>query len=211
MRPTTLLTAAIGSLALSALPAFAGILAVDPTSIVKGTALFSKTIGPLSLNASVDYGVYAPGTFATTFGPGSDPSGGTAFVYAYQVTNAGPNEADFFSVGIASGDSTGAANIENLPAAFFPGGVPSDDPSFTPAAQPFTSATWDYGSPHLLATQSSSILLFTSPLPPGLDLASVQGGALIATNELPSPTPEPGTATLLLAAGSTLLSRRRKA
>jgi len=51
-----------------------------------GTQLFSSDFGGFTVNASVDYAVFAPGAFGVAF-PGQDPSNGSDYVYAYQINN----------------------------------------------------------------------------------------------------------------------------
>src|SRR4051812_44653540 len=70
-----------------------------------GTALFNAAQLGLTFSASVDYAVYAPGQFNLTF-PGQDPSAGSQFVYAYQLSNVGlatQRPIQSLSVGIGSG------------------------------------------------------------------------------------------------------------
>jgi hypothetical protein len=213
MRPKNLLMAAFGCfLALQAMPAVAGILATDPNALAgfEGTQFFSNTIASLTLTSNVDYAVYAPGQFTKTFGAGSDPSLGLDYVYAYEVFNnaggGGNREVDFFSVGL--GNSTGAANDENLPILYGNYGVFASNASFTPVTPPYTSATWTYTTPIALG-QIGQIELFTSPLPPSSFLSSLQGGGVIAKAFLPSPAPEPSTAMIMVAAGSLALRGRK--
>jgi hypothetical protein len=202
-----------GALLVTHSAAHAGILATDPNSIAafRGTTNFTATMAPFTFHAAVDHGVYAPGTFNTTFGAGADPSNGTQFVYAYQMFNTGAaNEQlpNFLSVGFNGNQNP--ANIEFLPNAFGNFGIDPTTVTFVPAGPPFTSATWSRNL-WLPAASASEIVLFTSPNGPGNFNSSVKAGPLVDEQLMPSPIPEPGTLTALAAgAAATLLSRRRR-
>ncbi|MGH7179487.1 MAG: hypothetical protein ACREJC_19075 [Tepidisphaeraceae bacterium] len=215
-----LAAAALCGISLLGASASAGILASDGNAIAgfHGSKPFAAAVGPLSFNASVDYAVYSPGTFTTTFGAGSDPSAGAQYVYAYQMTNTGTTAQrapDFLTVGF-NGDQQ-PANIEALPNIFGDYGVDPINPStFIPAAPPYTSANWNYNNatPLLPSGISSEILLYTSPNPPGFYNSSVKAGALVNTLPgalgLPSPIPEPTGAALAVLSGALLGMRRRR-
>jgi len=190
----------------------AGPLPLDPNAlggIYQGSVSFpTKVIGPSSLSADVDFAVYAPGHFNLSF-PGQDPSGGTQWVYAYEVYStsvaAGPSPASFFSVGILpiSGGpaAAGATNIEHLP--LVAGQAPGN------SAFSSTSATWDFTAVPISLGSNSDILLFTSPHAPTMQSASVQGGGLGISHSLPSPVPEPSTFVLLAVGCVSVLVMRR--
>src|SRR5438552_10825429 len=86
---------------------FSAILATDLNAMAgfHGTTDFTSNVGTLFLRAEVDYAVYEPGKFQLTFGPGSDPSNGTQYLYAYELHNTGTvgnssdRDPDFLSVG----------------------------------------------------------------------------------------------------------------
>lgn len=209
--------AAAVCVALSALRAEGGPLPTDPHAmggVNQGQAVFpTVTIaGTFSISAEVDFAVYAPGKFNLSF-PGQDPSGGAQWVYAYEVDNTalgpGPSAIQFFSVGIlpvnGGPPAAAAANIENLP--LVPGTAPGGS-SFSS-----TSAVWDFTANNLALNANTDILLFTSPHPPTMQAASVQGGGLGTSHNLPSPIPEPST-FVSLGAGAfvalVLLGRKRR-
>jgi hypothetical protein len=202
------------SVALFAVGAQAGPLPLDPNGmggVNQGSAIFptNTVAGTFSISAEVDFAVYAPGKFNLSY-PGQDPSGGTRWVYAYEVTNTGqvpgPSPISSFSVAIlpVSGGppAAGAANIENLPLVA----------GQAPGAQSFssTSAVWDYSGANLGVGANSDILLFTAPHPPTMQSASVVGGGLGTSHNLPSPIPEPSTYVLLAIGGAALLTWRRR-
>ena len=161
------------------------------------------------LAVDIQYCVYAPGQFALSF-PGEDPSGGSEYVYAYEVANdIAPHPVDppfdpgyvtRFSVGLNDEDEQ-AANI-----GFVDGAGQNPNASFLVPR----TAGWDFTSPTLNYVSTSDVLLFTSPFPPELDTATVSGGAHIKTENLPSPTPEPATFALLAVGAAVALARRRR-
>ncbi|MBI2825854.1 MAG: PEP-CTERM sorting domain-containing protein [Planctomycetia bacterium] len=209
MRIATRLTAVATAvfLAWSAVNVSAGPLPADPNAIGGADAgrvqPFLGVVGAFSIAANVEYAVFAPGQFDL----GPDPSGGTQYVYAYQVYNTGVGaNARQISI-ITEGLSKAAdpANPGSLGAGF--GAVPG---SSTFAGAPPTSTRWDYtGAPLALGT-NSTILLFTSPHPPGLQPGSIQGGGLSDTKLLPSPIPEPASFILLAFGAAALLVVRRR-
>lgn len=222
-----------------------GALATDPNAMAgfRGTEYFEGVLQQsgfvLWFAADVDFAVYAPGNFNLSF-PGSDPSGGTQYVYAYQMHHVGNSTApppsvagltgtklmqklNLLSIGLDQTVQPTVANntwIDNdslivedpVPALIGPGGMP-----------PYTSVQWTYtsgiqGMPTVPGGQFSEILLFTSPLPPEFYNASVKGGSVTrqrgpidGTRGLPSPVPEPSTGLILLTATTVvMLSRRRE-
>ena len=150
-----------------------------------------------------------------------DPSGGTRFVYAYQLHNTGgtaDRDLGFLSVGF---DASGPGGSNPADIGILLVGDHGDDPSsasFIPASgPPYNSATWNF-STTLPDGHYSEILLFTSPYPPEYYTASVQGGGLSKQSDtspnggggLPSPVPEPGTVLAACGMMGALLIRRRK-
>ena len=112
---------------ITARPAQAGILAGDPNAMVgwDGSVSLSATYSPYSLSAVVDYAVYAKGSFDQSF-PGSDPSNGACYVYAYQFFNSEPASTvsiKQFSVGLNGHDQV--ANQAQLADPSGPAGLPS--------------------------------------------------------------------------------------
>jgi hypothetical protein len=170
----------------------------------------SQTFSAPFLNTEVDYAVYAPGQFANSSALGypTDPSGGTQYVYAYQVlNNTGGSEAiSTLSVGLYGlggpnqGKDKQVANIEQIS---YAGDVSPGAQNFS--GTPAQSALWNFSSPSLSIGKVSSILLYTSPFPPETDNSSVQG-ATGDTERLPSPVPEPVSWLLIVVVAALLLT-----
>jgi hypothetical protein len=152
------------------------------------------------LVADVEFAVFAPG-----FYPGADPSGGTNYVYAYQVMPAldtdgttilGSTYVSWYSVGL-DGDEN-PSGIGPDPTQGVLGGQAPDTSGFQ--GTPITTALWEY-IPTVLNVHTgaySEVLLFTSPYGPEWDNASVSGGfGLQDMESLPSPAPEPMTVLLI--------------
>lgn len=184
-------------------------------------------LASFAVEADVDFAVYAPSpgasNFDATFGLGADPTGGTEYVYAYQVFNVTTGSISDtiteFQIGL-DGDETltgnpAASPPDQLGHVFFVDGTgdvsPSSallsDPTGTPAP---TAAVWSFLSVLIPSGQSSDVLLFTSPDGPEWDSATV-GGDWTASGDVPSPgVPLPATLALLTAGSSMLLARRRR-
>ena len=177
---------AVIAMAVAANTAAAGVLAVDGNALAgfKGTKNFDATVLPFVLVSEIDYAVYAPGQFEASFGLGADPSGGTHFVYAYQVFNdpgnTGANrEITEMSVGFADlvdlfDDNELPANIGFLPNVFGNFGVdPVSSSQFGNA--PGGSAVFSFIGGEIPLLGQSEILIYTSPFPPEFDAATVKG------------------------------------
>lgn len=157
-----------------------------------GTQLYSNSFAGFSVNASVDYAVFAPGAFGVAF-PGQDPSGGTDYVYAYQINNLtgtipASTAISQFTVGLDGDEPLGATGfitdvgVTDPSASGYVGGGP-------------TSVAFDF-APQIPLDGTSAVLFFTSAAAPELDSATVHA-AWADTHELPSPLPEPATLGLL--------------
>jgi hypothetical protein len=198
-------------LAGAAVIAQAGPLPLDPHAmggVDQGSQVFQNKGGPTTLTANVEFAVYAPGQFTKTFGAGSDPSGGTQYVYAYQAFDVSvapnPRTLSILTVGLLTGAQ--AANIEYLPVIYGNYGLLPASSSF--GGSPTNSARWDYTGQTIPVGQHTQILLFTSPHPPTPVTSSVVGGGLANSQNLPSPIPEPASWTLLAIGSVALLYRR---
>lgn len=215
MRANTLcLLVMIGALLQSAGSSTAGTLPTDSNALPgwQGTELFTGTAGSFSLVANVEYAVYGPGVFVSSFPAFVDPSGGADYVYAYEIlnSNAGNVRVLELSVGLIPGAiPSGSTNIGDLALA---GGLVPDQSHFVPLSDPKQSANWDYNS-SLLPGLNSDILFFTSPFGPHFQDSTVQGGkgTISQSNPsavLPSPTPEPASFTLAAIFGACVLALR---
>ena len=172
-----------------------GTLATDGNAIMQGTETFSASIPGFpefgSVEADVEYAVYSPGSFNSSFS-GADPSGDSEYVYAYQMFNTGPMLLNQLTVGLDPGDpvtSIGVVDDPNGSAGVSPN--PSGV-SFQGTAPNFTSAKWTYNpNPGVPNGGKSQILIFTSPNSPEFDDVTVLAGAIADTRQLPSPSPSP--------------------
>ena len=173
-----------------------GLLLSDPCAIPAWTGTTSYDSGGVLL-ADVDYAVFAPGDYG-----GIDPSGGTEYVYAYQVFNNSPDGSiSMFSVGLIDGSGATGDTI---------------DPAYGGDVTP-TITYIDYGSnsfkialftPSLPAGQFAEVGLFTSPNPPVMIVSSVINSGRSAEGIAPTPVPEPATISLLGLASLALLRRK---
>lgn len=164
-------------------PAGAGTLRVDVNAMPDwhGSELFQSEFGlpAFEFLAEVDYAVYAPSKFEDTFGPGSDPSGGQDYVYAYQIFNTGSdlplpagNDAIYlFTLGL-----TGDEVVRNIGAVDMGSGLMPVLSSFQGGDPTFTSALWSYVQTPLspgTPSPETKILIFTSPSGPELDTSTL--------------------------------------
>jgi len=215
----TLLLCAVALFGFTASSALAGPLPADPNALVgyKGASAFSGTAGAATLKASVEYAVYAPGAFATSAALGfpTDPSGGTQYVYAYEVLNNLGGSSRVVNLSVSLIPTAAAANVTNNAGTPELGLAPDLSQLIPVAGNPKTNVKWTW-TPTLFTTGlHSDILLFTSPYAPQFLVASMQGGnTTAASSTLPSPVPEP---TTLVLGGSALFGllafrsvRRRK-
>jgi hypothetical protein len=196
-----LLVVCISSLAVGDL------LSTDPAAIPgwQGTRHYS-VVGVGSLKVDVDYAVYAPGQLATStvLDAPTYPGADTQYVYAYQIHNniGGSQYLETLSVGFQDQvDFDSLTEPPELPSNIgFLAGL-GNVPTNTSFSTGLTSARWSFVPTNVEIGQHSTVLIYTSPYPPEWDKASIQGGfAMIATENLPSPVPEPASVFLLTAA-----------
>jgi hypothetical protein len=180
-----------------------------------GTQHFSNSFFDVQISADVDYAVYPPGQFAlsSSLDNPTDPSGGSDYVYAYQIWNSAASNVGLNAFSMGFGDLVDNGHDQKEPAniGFLSGfGLAPSSSYFVPATPPAQSGRWDF-NPTILPNGNSTILLYTSKNGPEWDKASVLGGGLADTENLPNPTPEPATWILLIsvAAGGLILARRR--
>jgi len=185
-------------------------LVSDPNAmpVWQGTQRFYATSGVATLQVDIEYAVYAPGNYSLS---GTDPSGGTKFVYAYQVFNdlLGNAPVSTFSVGLDP--TANVANIGSDAGSGTPGGTAPT--ASAPSGTPPTSAVWYFFLNTIdppPANEYSAVLLFTSPYGPQWAPASVLDSGLSDKQDLPSPLPEPATMALMILGGAGLLVRRRR-
>jgi len=164
-----------------------------------GTTAFNLSNGTSVLNVSVEYAVFAPGQYA-----GSDISGGSDYIYAYQIfSDSASNVAvDFFSVDVSAG-SINAVGADTTYGVL--GGV-------NPLAFNFPqSAGYMFIYSALQPGQHSSVMLFSSDYAPTMGFGTVSGGGLSGMGALPTILiPEPATMALLIPAIMALRIKRKK-
>jgi hypothetical protein len=180
------------AVSLCATPVLAGTLASDLSSYNDGFTHWHGTTAFDSggnLEGTVDWAVYAPGTFPGAFS-GYTPNP-TYFVYTYQVFETGTEPLSFYSVLLLNE----AYNIGT----FSGGGVSGDAPSNMDLV-PFDSATWEFAG--IQQGGSSTGLVFESPnVPMNAGGAVLDNGEAAAVIPVPSPdsfVPEPGTFALAI-------------
>ena len=178
-------------------------LATDPLTMAawRGAKDFDSSGGGWTLDVKVEFAVYDKGDY-----PGSDPSGGSHYVYAYEIFNLAGGSADVTQVSIGLAKGSGAVNIgAHTP----PPGTDDDEVSPTGETIGLSSAQWDFAS--LLQGEDSQTLRFTSPYGPQWMSGTVMDGGLSDQRDLPSPMPEPAAISLLALGGvGALLSHRRR-
>jgi hypothetical protein len=180
----------------------------DPAAMTgfAGTTAFNVTASTVSLKGNIDYAVYAPGTY-----PGSDLTGDSEYIYAYQIFNSPHANAaiDFFSVGILNGATIDHIYTDNT-YGYSPGsGI---DPSLSNI---FAQSTgFIFAAQSLYPRDWSNVLIFTSAYSPTMGFGTISGGGACGMAAMPtpstSPIPEPATIALLLPAILIFTSNRRK-
>ena len=185
---------------LTATVSLAGPLPTDPAALAawRGSQVISST----KLTGTVQYAVYAPGQFQTSAALGNpvDPTGGADYIYAYEII-AGSQLIKDLTVGIQTGAVPAASPFVGHFAGTPELGVGPTTSIFNSAGPSASNAKWTDLGPTFWMNNHSDILYFASAFPPHLFVSSLsQGGAVIATNFLPSPIPEPGTAALSIVA-----------
>jgi MYXO-CTERM domain-containing protein len=189
--------------------AFAGFIATDPAAMPawRGTQNFNNGV----INANVDYAVYAPGAYGA-----ADPSGGTRFVYVYQLFNISATRAvSNLTVGIEDAALSAFDGGFDATRPTFGGVIPLFQDSLAGTAFPsssFRSIFQTVGGPFTKVNpgQHSQVLLFTSPFAPQLYASSVIDEGEQSQRLLPSPAiPGPTAVAVLAVAGVTSLRRRR--
>ena len=216
-----LLVAFFAALALPG-PVRGGLLSDDTNAMTgwRASVPFSDFYYPAhTLNGSLDYAVYAPGSsFNNSFGAGADPSGGANYVYAYQIdSTASTDSINLISVGLDGDEMPAYPGFVSISSGVQPNMPGSLNPSQligsgTPPI--YTSALWRFVQTKIGPGQSSKILIFTSPFGPEMDSVSIQGANQSAwSGYVASPVPEPATLLSLAVFGGIItvlhLLRRR--
>jgi hypothetical protein len=164
----------------------------DPSAMpgFVGTASFNSDDVFL---AELDYAVFEPGDYL-----GTDPSGGTEYLYAYQaiVPGASSQALTAVSVGLLQGGSVTATDWEPAAEA---GGI---EPLFSVVSE---SSVVTYFGIEVSPDDFSTVFLYTSPAEPTFAAASALAGGYSDQQLAPSPVPEPATAALLCVAALGLL------
>jgi hypothetical protein len=210
----------------------AELVAADTANAMAGwygtkTVQFFEESNSKYVDGSVDYAVYAPGQFNLSF-PGEDPSGGTQYVYRFQLYNASTSE-DYLKkltvglVNISSAAGWFCTWVEPGPL-YAAGGVTPSSSQVGFVGTPPTSVNWGYkSSAPVTAGNYSKMLIFTSAYGPTLQSATIYSTSTIQhwvdgggsqynwwEGTLPSPAvPEPSTLfSLLVSAGLFVIYRR---
>jgi hypothetical protein len=184
----------------------AGLLRDDPNAMSewRGSRRFATSDSAYTMAVDVDFAVYAPGGF----GGSSDPSGGTEYLYAYEILNTINSDSvsiSSFTVGLEALSQAGNIGID--------GGPPGIPDGVTPTAQGITgsSAVWSFLLDQIDYGEDSMTLIYTSPFAPQWMTGSVHDGGLSDEQSMPSPMPEPATIALLVLGGvGGVFSRRRR-
>ena len=185
------------------------------SGIWRGSQNYSAVQFFNSLDADVEFAVFAPGDFQGFLDENgilySDPAPGE-YIYAYQVLNisSGTSGVTGLSVGLDGNEDLGAVAPTFIPAATNYGTyspAPTQDPGGVgggPGIQ--QSSVWNPLA--FLPGQASGILLYSSPAIPELGFSTLNGGiaAEQIANSLPNPVPEPSTIGLVIC-GICLLNR----
>jgi hypothetical protein len=118
------------------------------------------------------------------------------YIYAYQFFNVdGYDPINTLTVGINTNSTASAGYSIADPTPTYP-------TSHAPSS--FTSTTnsriWNFDTVNtmVLPGEQSNILYFTSPLSPGIATAGFAGGCGVTITGIPSPVPEPATASMLV-------------
>lgn len=156
-----------------------------------GSQLFNIDFFTFTVNANVDFAVFAPGTFDTAY-PGEDTSGGTEYVYAYQVLSLDPDTA-------VKGITVGLDGDEPLGVIGYIGdGVWGDPTSSAYVGSGPSSSAWDFTGASAIPNGSySAILVFTSAAGPEWDTGTITSTEWSDEQILPSPVPEPASLALM--------------
>jgi hypothetical protein len=192
-------------------------LAADTTAILHGSTPFLSSINPFNnqqpnLVGSVDWAVYAPGTFPASFAAGGySPTPGD-YVYTYQVHEdhgaAGDGDFTHLSVDLINGPIVqNIGDFSGVNTVGLVAGVMSDAPFIFTSG----SANWIFDAPPIHAGGTSDGLAFSSPNPPVLIsgvVSNTVGAAELTPVPVPRLVPESGTLTLAACGFAILVLKR---
>ena len=212
----------VAVLLLMATQASAGVLAGDANAMggpLQGNKVLTE---PITDPVDVEYAVYAPGQFNLSF-PGADPTGGTEYVFAYQLCGRADGFMfwdDLLGLSVGIMDESAPFSAPGLPVGNV--GFVELDPTASPsnmwvdrlANGVATSVRWEYTPFSLMRGICGDVLYYTSPQGPApvpdwdnSNVGTLMGAVQYET--LPHPVPEP-TTLLLLAVGAGALRRRKR-
>ena len=162
--------------------ALAGPLASDTLALTefRGTAHFNANN---VLKVDLDYAVFPPGAYPHNNSSGQDPSGGSEYVYAFQIFNVSTNRT-LTTIGITLAKCSGTHHLMLDPLHPAQNGSPPSDLFILP-----DSITIDFLAVQLAPGSHSSVILFTSQNPPNWVLSAAQDGGLADQKLVPSPLP----------------------
>lgn len=190
-------------------PAWAALLA-DNANALDGwhdTLIAEHSSGEDVLSMKVDYAVFAPGQY-----PGQVPDKDSQYVYAYQAFNQAVSTVALTAFSVGLDPLADADNIGDDASAGQPGVGGGVSPDL--AIVGTSSARWGWGwigGFEVGADEHSTVVLFTSPNAPTWDTATMlNGGFPTPVGLLPSPVPEPATASLLALGLAAMLGRWRR-
>ncbi|MEX2113483.1 MAG: PEP-CTERM sorting domain-containing protein [Pirellulales bacterium] len=210
-----ILGAALVSMSLSTV-AIAGPLTTDAAALPswKGSTPFSGTNAGLThtVDAIVDFAVYAPGNFSLSaaLGNPTDISGGTQYIYAYEVFRQGLDaDISSLSISLVPGAVPDNTTLVGHDPTTPEGGVAPISSNFVPGGiAPKLNVRWNF-IPAMAGSNHSDILFFASPFGPQMLQATVGGTfTTAAMASLPTPIPEPGTWVLMAAGLCSLFALR---
>jgi len=187
----------------------------------QGSQSYSGSLAFHTLNAVVEFAVFAPGNFQTFLTTENninfvDPAP-SEYIYAYQIVEvvAGTTAVERFTVASDSDEVLGISGVTFIPYTTDYGTYPLQpirDPSFTEGGpgESGTSSAW-FADPGYAPGEYSGILFYSSPHGPEMGSSSLLAGIAgqDIPDSMPNPVPEPSALILCLAAGLSLMMRRR--